>query len=131
VEERPDVTLLLGAVARESDQNVQVANESLGWAAGFEAVEGQEDKATNAAQRALDLLKAKPVTGGVYTAVLNHMLAGVFMHEAFGHLCEADFISKNPTLQEVLKPGRKFGVDELNVIEDGYHPGWDPGGVHA
>jgi TldD protein len=123
VEERPDVTLLLGAVARESDQNVQVANESLGWAAGFEAVEGQEDKATNAAQRALDLLKAKPVTGGVYTAVLNHMLAGVFMHEAFGHLCEADFISKNPTLQEVLKPGRKFGVDELNVIEDGYLPG--------
>ena len=123
VEERPDTTLFVGAMAREGDGNVQLGTEGFGWAAGFEAVEGLEAKATLAAQRALDLLKAKPVTGGVYTTVLDHMLAGVFMHEAFGHLCEADFISKNPTLQEVLKPGRKFGVDELNVIEEGYLPG--------
>ncbi len=123
VEERPDVTLLLGSVAREGDGNVQLASESHGWAAGFEAVEGLEEKAGIAAQRALALLNAKPVTGGVYTTVLDHILAGVFIHEAFGHLCEADFISKNPTLQEVLKPGRKFGVDELNVVEDGYLPG--------
>jgi len=123
VEERPDVTLMLGAMAREGDGNVQLASESFGWAAGFEAVEGKQEKASIAAQRALDLLQAKPVTGGVYTAVLDHILAGVFIHEAFGHLCEADFISKNPTLQEVLKPGRKFGVDELNVVEEGYLPG--------
>ncbi|NIV37423.1 MAG: hypothetical protein GWN58_50795, partial [Anaerolineae bacterium] len=123
VEERPDITLLLGAMAREGDGNVQVAVESNGWAVGFEAAEGQEELAKAAARRALDLLKAKPVTGGVYTAVLDQKLAGVFMHEAFGHLCEADFISKNPTLQEVLKPGRKFGVDELNVVEEGYLPG--------
>ncbi|MGD9403632.1 MAG: TldD/PmbA family protein [Anaerolineae bacterium] len=123
VEERPDVTLLLGAMAREGDANVQLAAESLGWAAGFEAAEGQEEQAGIAAQRAVDLLSAKPVTGGVYTTVLDHMLAGVFIHEAFGHLCEADFISKNPSLQEVLKPGRKFGVDELNVVEEGYLPG--------
>jgi TldD protein len=123
VEERPDITLMLGAMAREGDGNVQLAVESNGWAVGFEAVEGQEEQARSAAQRALDLLKAKPVTGGVYTTVLDHKLAGVFMHEAFGHLCEADFISKNPTLQEVLKPGRKFGVDELSVVEEGYLPG--------
>jgi len=123
VEERPDITLFLGALAREGDGNVQIAAESDGWAAGFEAVQGQEEKAGIAARRALDLLKAKPVTGGVYTTVLDHKLAGVFIHEAFGHLCEADFISKNPTLQEVLKPGRKFGVDELNVVEEGYLPG--------
>ena len=123
VEERPDITLGLRAMAREGDGNVQLATESHGWAVGFEAVEGKEGLARAAAQRALDLLKAKPVTGGVYTTVLDHKLAGVFIHEAFGHLCEADFISKNPTLQEVLKPGRKFGVDELNVVEEGYLPG--------
>jgi TldD protein len=123
VEERPDITLLLGAMAREGDGNVQLAAESDGWAAGFEAVEGKEEQARIAAQRALDLLRAKPVTGGVYTAILDHKLAGVFIHEAFGHLCEADFISKNPALQEVLKPGRKFGVEELNVVEEGYLPG--------
>jgi len=123
VEERPDITLLLGAMAREGDGNVQLGIESNGWGVGFEAVEAQEDKARAAAQRALDLLKAKPVTGGVYTTILDHKLAGVFIHEAFGHLCEADFVSKNPTLQEVLKPGRKFGVNELNVVEEGYLPG--------
>ena len=123
VEERPDVTLMLGAMAREGDGNVQLAAESDGWALGFEAVEGKEERARTAAQRALDLLKAKPVTGGVYTAVLDQRLAGVFIHEAFGHLCEADFISKNPTLQQVLSPGRRFGMDELNVVEEGYLPG--------
>ena len=123
VEERPDVTLLLVAAAREGDANIQMAAENLGAAAGLEAVVGQEQKAEIAAQRALDLLKAKPVRGGVYTVVLDPLLAGVFIHEAFGHLCEADFLFKNPRIQEILKPGRKFGVDELDVVEEGYLPG--------
>ena len=123
VEERPDVTLLLAATAREGEANIQRAFESMGWALGFEAAEGQEEKAEVAARRALDLLRAKPARGGVYTVVLDPEMAGVFIHEAFGHLCEADFFFKNPQLQEVLKPGRKFGVDELNVVEDGYLPG--------
>ena len=123
VEERPDVTLRFVATAREGADNIQAAFETLGWAAGYEKVENREEKAQEAAQRALDLLQAKPAKGGVYTAILDQDLAGVFIHEAFGHLCEADFISKNPALQEVLKPGRKFGVDELDVVEDGYRPG--------
>lgn len=123
VEERPDVTLRLMATARDGDANIQTGFESDGWAAGFEVVEGQEEKAKIAAQRALDLLGAKPLQGGNYTTVLDPALAGVFIHEAFGHLCEADFLFKNPTLQEVLKPGRRFGTDELTVIEDGYIPG--------
>jgi TldD protein len=123
VEERPDITLRLVATAREGDANIQTAFESDGWAAGYEKVEGQEEKAKGAAQRALDLLAAKPVQGGVYTVILDQVMAGVFAHEAFGHLCEADFLFKNPSLQEVLRPGRRFGPDELNIIEDGYLPG--------
>lgn len=123
VEERPDVTLRLTATAREGDTNIQTAFEQYGCAAGFEAVGDQEEKAEIAARRALDLLEAKPVTGGVYTVVLDQALAGVFIHEAFGHLCEADFLFKNPRLREILQPGRKFGVEELNVVDDGYLPG--------
>jgi TldD protein len=123
VEERPDVTLLLSATAREGEKNIQRGAESLGWLAGFEAVENQEEHALQAARRALDLLKAKPATAGVYTAILDPDLAGVFIHEAFGHLCEADFLFKNPRLQEVLKIGRQFGVKELNVVDDGYLEG--------
>lgn len=123
VEERPDVTLLLVATAREGERNIQTGYESMGWAAGFEAAEGRHEKARTAAQRALDLLEAKPVKGGTYTVILDQELAGVFIHEAFGHLCEADFIAKNPRLREVLRPGRTFGVPELSVVEDGYLPG--------
>jgi TldD protein len=123
VEERPDITLRLAATAREGDANIQTAFESDGWAAGYEKVEGQEEKAIGAAQRALDLLRAKPVKGGVFTVILDQVMAGVFAHEAFGHLCEADTLFKNPSLQEVLKPGRRFGPDELSIIEDGYLPG--------
>lgn len=123
VEERPDVTLLLAATAREGEKNIQRGVESHGWLAGFEAVENQEEKALKAVQRALELLKAKPVSAGVYTVILDPDLAGVFIHEAFGHLCEADFLFKNPRLQEVLKIGRQFGIKELNVVDDGYLPG--------
>jgi TldD protein len=123
VEERPDVTLLLVTTAREGEANIQSGFESMGWAAGFEAVEGQDGHAEIAARRALDMLQAKPVRGGTYPVVLDQNLAGVFIHEAFGHLCEADFLFKNPRLQEILKPGRRFGVESLNVVEDGYLPG--------
>jgi TldD protein len=123
LEERPDVTLLLMATARQGESNIQMAYESVGGAAGFELVEAQEQKAEAAAQRALDLLSAKPVQGGEYTVILDPHLAGVFIHEAFGHLCEADFLFKNPQLREVLRPGRRFGVEELDVVDAGYLPG--------
>lgn len=123
VEERPDVTLLLVALARREDTNIQMAFETLGEAAGFELVENQEEKAEKAARRALQLLQAKPVQGGIYTTMIDPELAGVLIHEAFGHLCEADFIAKNPAMRELLTPGRVVGVPELNVIEDGYIPG--------
>ncbi len=123
VEELPNVGLLLMATARAGDTNIQRAYEDVGEAAGFEIVEGQEQKAEIAARRALDLLQAKPVQGGAYTVIMDPLLAGVFIHEAFGHLCEADFLFKDPRLQEILSLGRQFGVDELDVVDDGYLPG--------
>jgi TldD protein len=123
IEERPDVALILVATARDEEAGIQSAHEHIGGAAGFEIVEHLEARAEIAARRAVDLLRAKPVKGGVYPTVLDPKLTGVFIHEAFGHLCEADFISKNPQLQQVLRPGRQFGVDELHVVEDGYLPG--------
>jgi len=104
-EERPDITLMLSATAREDD-NIQQAFESIGEAQGFELVEGLEEKAKEVAERAMALLSAKPVKGGQYTVILDQDLAGVFIHEAFGHLCEADFTYKNERMRELLQPGR-------------------------
>ena len=53
-------------------------------------------------QRAVDLLSAKPPKSGEYTVVCDPILAGVFVHEAFGHLSESDFIYENQHLRELM-----------------------------
>lgn len=118
----PDVTLMLAAMARKNG-DVQQGFESLGFAAGFEKALGHEDRAQAAAKRAVDLLSAKPVKGGHYTVILNQELAGVFIHEAFGHICEADFLLRNEPMRRVMELGKRFGVESLNVAEDGFIPG--------
>ncbi|MFP3953623.1 MAG: TldD/PmbA family protein [Candidatus Acetothermia bacterium] len=119
----PDVTLSLVAVAKSDEAGPQVSHESVGEAVGFELVTDREEMATVVAQRALDLLDAEPVKGGEYTVLLNPKLAGVFIHEAFGHLCEADHFYKNERLQEIMRIGEKFGPNDLNVVDDGYISG--------
>jgi len=121
-QERPTIDLQLVATARE-DSRVQRANKSLALAAGFEAVEDRDGLAREAAQLACALLEAEPVRGGRYPVVLDPPLAGLFIHEAFGHLSEADLIIANPRATEMMKLGRRFGPKELNVIDDGSVPG--------
>ena len=121
-QERPIVDLQLMATARQ-DGRVQRANKSLALAGGFEAVENLDDLARDAAKLACDLLDAEPVCGGRYPVVLDPALAGLFIHEAFGHLSEADFIIADPRAQDMMALGRRFGPKELNVMDDGGLPG--------
>ena len=117
-EERPMITVYGFATARTGD-NVQVAFESRSGQFGFEYVVGLEDLFSTAAQRAVDLLSAETVVGGRYPVVLNPLLAGVFAHEAFGHLSESDFVYENPKAQEMMVLGRRFGRDILSIYDDG------------
>jgi TldD protein len=121
-EERPMVTTYVSATARDGD-NVQQAFESRSGQRGFAFVLGLEELATKAAQRAVDLLAAETVVGGRYPVVLNPGLAGVFIHEAFGHLSESDFVYENPKAQEMMVLGRRFGSEILTVFDDGSAPG--------
>ena len=89
-EDRPAVTVVQVVMTREGD-NVQSAHEAVSGPFGFEFAFGREDMAKMVAQRALDLLSAKSVVGGQYPVVTDPMLAGVFIHEAFGHLSEIRF----------------------------------------
>ncbi|MFB6290474.1 MAG: TldD/PmbA family protein [Candidatus Bipolaricaulia bacterium] len=122
-QEIPDVTLALVAIAKGGKNNIQTAHDSIGEAAGFELIKEREDMAVDVASQAVSLLSAEPVKGGQYTVLLNPKLAGVFIHEAFGHLCEADHFYKNERLQEIMTLGRKFGPDNLNVVDEGYIEG--------
>jgi TldD protein len=121
-EERPMITLYAVAIARDGD-NVQTAAESRSGQCGFDFVQGREELAKAAAQRAVDLLSAETVVGGQYPVILNPRLAGVFVHEAFGHLSESDFVYENPRAQEMMVLGRRFGQDILTVYDDGSLPG--------
>lgn len=120
--ERPSVAVVNIAIAREGD-NVQTAYKTKAGPFGFEFVQNEEKIAKEAARRAVELLSAQSVKGGQYTVVANPELAGVFIHEAFGHMSESDFIYENPKAREMMVPGRRFGSEILNVYDDGTIPG--------
>jgi TldD protein len=61
------------------------------------------------------------VRGDTYTVVIDPILTGLFVHEAFGHLSEADTLYENPDLLEVMSMGKRFGPENLQIF-DGARP---------
>lgn len=120
-QERPLIDLQLTAIARDGD-NVQRGSQSLALARGYEAVLDRSDLAQAAARLAIEQLSARRVRGKRYTVVLDPIMAGLFTHEAFGHLSEADFIAENPQAQAMMTLGRQFGPRNLNIFDDGSVP---------
>jgi len=114
---KTDLALRLTAIARE-DNEVQQAGLSLGSNGEFSAVETLHEKAGEIARRAAALLSAPQIKGGEYTVILDPVLAGVFAHEAFGHLSESDFVYQNENLQQVMVLGKRFGGKHLNIVDD-------------
>jgi len=121
-QDRPDLTLRLTAVARENNE-IQQAGLSLGSKGDFSAIEGLHQQARETAGLAAALLSAPEVRGGEYTVILDPVLAGVFAHEAFGHLSESDFVYQNRELQDIMTLGRTFGGRNLNIVDDATVPG--------
>jgi len=119
---RPDVTLSGTAVARR-DGTIEKGLESIGMRRGWHAVQGKAAGFRAVAERAVELLDAPMVKGGTYPVILDPELAGVFIHEAFGHLSEADFVYENPQAREMMTLGRRFGKPVLNVGDNGAAPG--------
>ncbi|HEY5728949.1 MAG TPA: TldD/PmbA family protein [Anaerolineales bacterium] len=122
MEEKPNLFVYVSAIARDGDV-IQRGFKSTGGADGYQMVEGFNDKVTEAAAKAVELLSAKPVKGGKYMVVTNPKMTGVFTHEAFGHLSEADFVYENPQMKEIMVLGKRFGVENLNILDDGSIPG--------
>jgi TldD protein len=104
------------AVAKDGT-NVQRAYESVGDVRGYQICEGREQTCESVVQRAIDQLTAAQPPAGPRTIVLDPKLCGVFVHEAFGHLSEADFIHENERLREMMTLGRRFGPDALTICD--------------
>ena len=121
-QERTDITLRLTAVATEGNE-VQQTGLSLGSRGDFSLIQGRQQQVEQMAQHAVELLSAPQAKGGEYTVVLDPVLAGVFVHEAFGHLSESDFVYENDHLRQIMTLGKKFSSSKLNIVDSAAVPG--------
>ena len=95
------------------------SREEVGSTAGYEVfdIETPEIVGERVAKRAVEQLKAKPPKGGAFPAVLGPNVVGVFVHEAFGHLAEADLTLSGSVLLDKL--GKKIASDVVTFYDDG------------
>lgn len=95
------------------------SREELGSTAGYELFDRETPEAIGEkiAKRAISQLKAKSLKGGKFPVVLGPNVVGVFVHEAFGHLAEADLALAGGVLSDNL--GKKIASDLVTFYDDG------------
>ena len=111
-----DMEMRFAATARNGE-TVQTGRETTGSRKAYEDLTNLDRQVRGAAQRAVDALSLPPVKGNSYTVVIDPILSGLFVHEAFGHLSEADMAYENPDILEVMTLGRRFGPPELQIFD--------------
>lgn len=117
-QEKLDMGGNIVVVARDR-QGVAQRGVSFGSSNDFGVVRELTDDVHDAAQTAASLLDAPEIVGGDYPVVVDPQLAGVFAHEAFGHLGEADGQVGDPGLLRQMYLGRKFGPANLHIYDTG------------
>lgn len=111
-----DLEMRFAATARNGE-TVQTGRETTGSRKAYEDLQSLDQQVRAAAERAVNALALPPVKGNTYTVVIDPILSGLFVHEAFGHLSEADMTYENPDLMEVMTLGRRFGCPELQILD--------------
>jgi len=108
----------VNAVAKQADK-LTSARERLGKIGGYELFQEEDGGKImkKAAERAVNLLKAKPAPSGRFTVIVDPRLAGVFAHEAVGHGCEADLIIAGESIL-AGKIGKVVGSDLVSIYDD-------------
>jgi TldD protein len=107
-------------MATAAEANViTFSREEIGSTSGYEIfdVETPEIVGETVAKRAIEQLKAKPPKGGKFPVVLGPEVVGVLVHEAFGHLAEADLTLSGSILLDKL--GKKIASDIVTFYDDG------------
>jgi TldD protein len=95
------------------------SREEIGSTTGYELFDAEppEELGEKVAKRAIEQLEAKPPKGGKSPVVLGPNVVGVFVHEAFGHLAEADLALAGGVLANNL--GKKIASDVVTFYDDG------------
>jgi len=111
-----DLEMRFAATARRGE-TVQTGRETIGSRKAYEDLLNLDEQVRGAARRAANALDLPVVKGGTYTVVIDPILSGLFVHEAFGHLSEADMLYENPDFLEVMSLGKRFGPDFLQIYD--------------
>ncbi|MHA1734319.1 MAG: TldD/PmbA family protein [Promethearchaeota archaeon] len=107
------------AVFAKETGDVQKGSRLLAGRGGFEVLEDQglEHLGSDCALEATSLLDSKPSPAGKFTLIMDPKLCGTFIHEAFGHPCEADAILQKSSVLEG-RVGERVGVDGITIVDD-------------
>lgn len=116
-----------GVMERVFDQKSMVS--------GWEYIESLDTAgfAKEISELASKAVRAKTVTPGVYTVVLDNEMVGLLLHEAFGHATEADEVLDRASIL-YGRIGEKIASELVTVVDDGlveggYYVPYDDEGV--
>jgi len=117
---------IVGRIVTKKDGVVQRVRFAFGGTEDFGKLLDRDEELQKRVQTARELLNAEPARAGLYPVLLDPDEAGLFIHEAFGHLSEADGLQNNPAFRAKLQLGTVLGDPILNVTDDPTlpaHPG--------
>ncbi len=75
-----------------------------------------EAEATKLHQRLRNQLRARTPKAGTFPVILAPEALGVFVHEAFGHLAEADLVAAGSVLRD--KRGKRVASELVTIVDD-------------
>jgi TldD protein len=99
------------------------SSRDIAYRGGFEFVRHREDLVEQMIESLRDRDTDRVADPGTYTVVIDPQLAGILVHEAFGHISEADFLLANPVIADAVRPGRKVSIEGLTIVDDSTHFG--------
>jgi len=117
-------TTLNTHITAVSDGQRQRGAETRAALAGYELVRELEPEefTLRAAQRAVDLLSARPAPAGVFPVVFHPSIAGLLTHEALGHNAEADGVWAGESIL-AGRLGEEIAPPAVTIVDDPTLPG--------
>jgi TldD protein len=116
---------VLTAMMVASDGHVlQRGTEHRGITGGAELLRrtSPEDMGRRAAEKALELLKARPAPAGRFTVIFHPSITGLLVHEALGHNAEADAVWAGQSILEG-RLGETLAAPDVSIYDDSTLPG--------
>jgi TldD protein len=111
-------SIICVATAKEGASR-QRMYKAYGVRGGYEMFAGDQPQqlGENTAKIVIDLLASEAAKGGIYDVIMDPILNGTMVHEAFGHAAEADNWLAHTTVLED-KVGEQVGPDHLNISDN-------------